>query len=378
MRVPRLKRQADAPIQRIESPDHVQLSLTGLAPVVAVGDAVTVGDLVARPANGSTLSSRLHSPLTGAVASIAGGTMVIDGEWAVFPASARDDDVEQIGPDEIIAVARDAGLVGMGGAMFPTHVKLKNDRRLDCVIVNGCESEPYLTGDHRVLEEHGDAVESGMHLAMRAVGAEQGIVAGRRHGYLDGYDRFLVREILGREVPAGGIPPDVGAVVFNVQTVRALHEAVLRGQPLIERVLTVDGEPFGRCGNFCVPIGTRVGHVLDVCECDMSRTAQVVLGGPFMGTPADRDTPITAGTGGVLALTEDQGSSIEDAPCIRCGLCLEECPVGLCAAQVARRPTREALLCIECGVCQFVCPARRPLVAMIRSVKAAIRDAEER
>lgn len=372
MNVPLLKRQADSPIQRIEPPAEVRLALDGLTPVVAQGDAIEAHSLVAGSQNGSRPSPRLHSPLAGHVASIRNGEMTLNGRWIEAQPSIERDDFDTLTPQEITAIARDAGLLGMGGARFPTHLKLQNDRPLDYVIVNGCESEPFLCCDHRVLAEHHDEVESGMRLAMRAVGAKEGRIVRQKDGYLSGYDRFLIKEVLGREVPSGGVPQDVGVVVLNVQTVRALHQAVFDRKPLVDRVLTVDGTPLGRPGNFLVPLGTTVGYILDVCECDMDRTAAIILGGPMMGVQANFDTSITAGTGGVLALTRDQLVTIQDAPCIRCGLCFQVCPLGLPAGQLTRRPTREVHRCIECGICQFACPARRPLVSMMHAAKATL------
>ena len=370
MKIPLLKSQSDSPIQRLESPTDVRFALNGIAPVVTRGEAVDAGSVVARTPNGHPKNQRLHSPLTGHVASIRRGEMIVEGTWTAPTPPSERVDIDALTPEDITAIARDAGLLGMGGARFPVHLKLTNDPPLDYVIGNGCESEPYLSCDHRVLTEHRDEVESGLQLAMRAVGAKQGRIVTQTDGFVSGYDRFLIREVLGREVPPGGVPHDVGVSVFNVQTLRALHQAVVHRTPLTERVLTVYGDPFRRRGNFTVPIGTTVRHILDVCGCDLQQTAAVILGGPMMGVRANYDSPITAGTGGVLAFTEEELFANENAKCIRCGVCFEECPVGLAAGLLTQRPTSDVLRCIECGICQFACPGKRPLVSMMRAAKA--------
>lgn len=180
---------------------------------------------------------------------------------------------------------------------------------------------------------------------------------------------MLVRRTLAREVPRGGRPPAVGAVVLNVQTIRAIHRAVNERRPLVDRVITVDGGAVGRPGNYVVPIGTEVGHVLASCEVDMERVAAVICGGPMMGYAAAPETPIAAGTIAVLALTHDEVSGRRDERCVRCGRCLAACPFELPVSRLIRRPTAAVLDCVECGLCEFVCPSERRLVARMRVLK---------
>lgn len=273
-------------------------------------------------------------------------------------------------PEQVVTAVREAGVVGMGGGGFPTWTKLET--RADWVLVNGCESEPLLTADHRVIEEHGDEVRCGMAWAMHAVGASRGrVVRGGAHEpYPMGYERELVRRVLGREIAPGRRPPDVGVVVINAQTARAICHAVCADRPLTARVITVEGGAVGRPGNYHVPAGTPVADVLRACDSAPERTAEVVLGGPMTGVAAGADAKVTATTIGVLALTTRDLARHAPGPCIRCGRCAEVCPLGLPAMALADRPGPGARLCIGCGACQYVCPARRPLVALIRDARA--------
>jgi electron transport complex protein RnfC len=267
--------------------------------------------------------------------------------------------------------------MGMGGGMFPTYAKLTTSIPIDYVIVNGCEGEPYLTCDHRVLLEYRDEVECGMRLAMRAVGAVQGTIVESDESYLDGYEVRLVEKVLGRRVPKGGRPSDVGVVVINVQTARALHHAVCEKRPLLDRVVTVDGNAIGRPGNYEIPIGTELQHVLDVCDVAWDQEPTLIAGGPMMGRRVDRGAVVTPGTGGILALTRNELHFSQDVPCIRCGRCQEVCPLDLPSGQLLRRPTNVLLACIECGICQFACPSQRPILQQIRTAKSRLRKAQQ-
>jgi len=368
MRIPRRKQTVDSPVETLDPPARVRIPLDGLVPQFAAGDSVRAGSPIAVSPATAEFERRRHSPFSGKVIDV-GRTMVIEGEAAPIlriPAAH----------ENIVTTARLAGLVGMGGAMFPTHAKLAGKGPVDCVIVNGCESEPYVTCDHRVLVEQAEEVESGMHLAMRAVGASKGVIATGEQNYPDGEERRLVQRVLGREVPPGKRPRDVGALVMNVQTVRSLHQAMSAGQPLVERVITVDGGAVGRPGNYRVPIGTEVGHVLAACDTDLERAEAIILGGPMMGQAARLADPVVAGTVAVLALGADEVAGLSDDPCIGCGRCMEVCPNGLPAGFLTQYPSSAVLQCMECGSCEFACPARRGLVALLRKAKAGIRASE--
>ncbi|MCP3917159.1 MAG: 4Fe-4S dicluster domain-containing protein [bacterium] len=369
--IPRLKSTGDTAITQIEAPERVRLAIAGQVAVVEVGETVEAGDLVARTPEAVRFQRRVHASLSGTVTALSQEEVVIEGEVPDRPPITHSEP-DWISPESITDTAREAGLIGMGGAMFPAYVKLSRVAPIDVVLVNGCESEPYLTCDQRVLEEQRGEVDCGTVLAMHAVEAERGLIIDRETYYPGGYERLLIRDVLGRVVPARGLPRDVGTLVINVQSALALHDAVCLGRPLIDRVITVDGGAVGRPGNYRVPIGTEVGHVLDACRVDVSKSAAILTGGPMMGRLAERLTPVTAGTGGVLALTAAELSRSRTQPCIRCGHCMEACPFDLPAAYLAETPHKAVLGCVECGACQFNCPARIPLVERLQRAKAVV------
>jgi electron transport complex protein RnfC len=367
MRVESRKRTLDSPIRAIAPPARVRLETTGMSPLRMPGDAVEAGELVGRSPAGARFELRRHASIAGRVVSAGEEGIVIEGEpGPVRPMTPR--------PATIEEAAREAGLVGMGGAMFPTYVKLAPaGASVECVIVNGSQSEPYVTCDSRVLAEFGDEVESGADLAMRALGARRRVIVAEPDRYPGGDERLLIHRLLGREVPFLRLPRDVGAVVFNVQTARALAAAWNDRRPLVDRVLTVDGGAVARPGNYVVPIGTEIGHVLSACGADLSRAAAIVRGGPMMGEEVDVRASVLPGTVAVLALTRDDLSEPLDEPCIRCGDCHTACPYDLPAALLIERPTVDVLRCVGCGMCEWACPSRRPLVARLALAKAAVR-----
>lgn len=359
------KRTLGSPILPIEPPVRVRLPIGGLLALAAPGDRVAAGDLVARSREGARFELRRHASIAGRVVSVGEETIEIEGE----PGPVR----PMPEPATIEDAAREAGLVGMGGAMFPTYVKLaRSGAAVECVIVNGSESEPYVTCDSRVLAEHGAEVEAGADLAMLSLGARRRVIVAEPDRYPGGDERLLVRQLLGREVPLFRLPRDVGATVFNVQTARALAAAWRERRPLVDRVVTVDGGAVARPGNYVVPIGTEIGHVLAACGADLARAAALVRGGPMMGEEASLETPVLAGTVAVLALTREETAEPSDEPCIRCGDCYSACPYGLPAALLIERPTEELLRCVSCGLCEWACPSRRPLVARLALAKAEL------
>jgi electron transport complex protein RnfC len=307
---------------------------------------------------------------------------------------------------EIIEAVRAAGVVGLGGAAFPTHVKLTPNpaKPVDTLLVNGCECEPYLTGDHRLMIEAPGAIVAGALLAGRAAGAERIVVAvednkpaaaaaveraaagaGLRVSvvatkYPMGGERQVVPAVLRRRVPTGGLPLDVGVVVLNVGTAAAIAAAVLRRRPLTHRIITVAGGGVRRPANLFVPIGVRFAAVIEHCGGLTDDAAVVVAGGPMMGFAVGTlDVPVTKGTSGITVLTRDDVRRAARTACIRCGRCVDVCPLHLVptrlalAAQaadwdLARRYHLTA--CCECGCCAYVCPARIPLVQIIRAGKA--------
>ena len=388
-------------------------------PVIKVGERVYMGQKIGAP--DGFVSAAVHAPVSGRVKGvqpciIAGGRRVAtvilenDGldEWDPSIAPVGGD----AAPEKLLEAVREAGVVGMGGATFPTHVKLSppKDKPIDTVILNGAECEPFLSADHRVMVEEADAVVDGLRLAARIVGAKELLIgvednkpdaaaslqkaAGTdarvcavRAKYPQGSEKQLIQVLTGRRVPSGGLPMDAGCVVLNASTAAAISRAVREGKPLIERVLTVDGE-VGQPKNLRVRLGTETGEAIAFCGGAKAGVNKVVLGGPMMGQCAyDLHTPVTKGVSGIL-LFRDDAPEKPLGNCVRCGGCVNVCPMGLMPLTLyalARkglygraRDSQHLMDCIECGACAYQCPARLPLVQYIRAAKAALRRAQAR
>lgn len=312
-------------------------------------------------------------------------------------------------PEAIIQAVRDGGLVGLGGAAFPTHIKLARNpaKPVDAVLLNGCECEPFLTSDHRLMVEAGDAIVAGLRLAMIACGARRGIIAIEDNKpeaiaamrkatagqggielavcqtkYPMGGERQLVVAVMGKAVPTGKLPLDVGVVVVNVGTAAAIARAVLRGRPLTHRVVSVAGNGVANWKNLLVPIGTPIQALLDYCGGLKPNARRIIAGGPMMGfTVADTSVPVTKGTSGITVLTAEEVDHAEQTACIRCGRCVDACPLGLLPTKIALAAKfgdldlaqkYDLMACCECGCCAYVCPARVPLAQYIRAGKAAL------
>jgi len=399
-------------------------------PVVRSGERVERGQIVAEA--GGFVSTTLHSPVTGRVVTIAprahpGGKLVdaIEIEADPFASQRRPAapavDWRSLSQEEFVERVQVGGLVGMGGAAFPSHVKyrLPEGKIVERLVLNGCECEPFLTADHRLMVERPEAILEGVEiLASRlqvkettigvelnkadAIAALEAAIErwGGRCGpapvrvvplrvkYPQGAEKMLIEAIYGIEVPAGGLPLDVGALVNNVATVAAVADLFLRGVPLIERIVTVAGPGVERPANLMVPVGTPVRAVLDHCGGLHPDTREVVMGGPMMGQPlASLDVPVLKGTSGILAFTEAESRLPKEYTCIRCGRCVEACPQFLNPSRLARlaRAGRYdemerlyALDCVECGSCSFACPSGIPIVQLIRVAKSAVRDERAR
>lgn len=393
------------------------------SPVVAAGDTVKVGQLIGEPAG---LGAPIHASVSGRVAAVeprpygGGGTVlsvVIDNDFQDTPSpeQRRRDNAGDLSGGEIIALIRDAGVTGMGGAGFPTHVKLSGAvGKVDTLILNGAECEPYITSDHRLMLERGEAVIGGARLLTKAVGAKRTVIAietnkpdaieslrakaggegdvqiqSLRTRYPQGAEKQLIQMVTGRQVPSGKLPVDVGCLVCNVATAAAVWEAVTEGKALTRRRVTVTGEALGQPLNVIAPIGTPVSWLIRMAGGFQVEPDRVVLGGPMMGIPLyDLDVPIMKSTNCVLCLTPDEMAKPDPAQvCIRCGKCIEACPMRLTPlfirmnADKGRWGEAEALHvmdCIECGCCSYICPARLPLVQTFRMTKAAIRGERAR
>jgi electron transport complex protein RnfC len=316
--------------------------------------------------------------------------------------------IESLEPKAVAQAVRDAGVVGMGGAAFPTHVKLtvQEKKPIDTILVNGCECEPYLTADERLMIEAPHPIIAGVLIVMRATKAKRAVIciednkpeslAKMREAvqgtgitvqtmktkYPQGGEKQLAQAVLGRKVPTGGLPLDVGIVVINVGTAAAVARAVLRKKPLTHRVISVTGGGIQNPKNLFVPIGTSYKELIDHCGGLKEDAARIVAGGPMTGfTLASVDTPVTKGTSGVTVLTQKDVEMSERTQCVRCGRCVDVCPMNLVPSklgvavehldwELARR--YHLMACIECGCCAYACPASIPLVQMMRVGKAML------
>jgi electron transport complex protein RnfC len=299
----------------------------------------------------------------------------------------------------------------MGGAAFPTQVKLSPppDKKIDTIIINGAECEPYLTADHRVMLEHSEDILFGLKAIMKAVGVEKGYVGIENNKpdaikkmqelvkdennievvalhtkYPQGGEKQLIYAITGREVPSGGLPMEVGVIVQNVGTTAMIAKAIKTGMPLIERVLTVTGSAIAEPKNLLVRIGTPFREVIQQCGGFKQTPGKVIMGGPMMGlAQASIDVPVVKGTSGILVLSKDEAKQYQERPCIKCARCVDACPVYLLPTRLSHFAQHgmwdeaedyNALDCIECGSCSFVCPSKIPLVQRIRLAKSQILD----
>lgn len=389
-------------------------------PIVAKGDTVKTGQVIAT--SGGFVSSTIHATITGKVKAIDKflhplgiNTMMIhivaEGEEELQPVDGFTPNWEDASRETLLDLILRAGIVGLGGAAFPTQVKLNppKNKVIDTFIVNGCECEPYLTADHRMMLEQGEELLTGIRIIMKMLNVQKayiGIEANKmdavRHlqelcapypaiqvvplqvKYPQGAEKMLIDAVLKRRVPAGGLPMDVGVVVQNVGTVIAIAQAVTQGKPLIERVVTVTGDGIAQPQNVLARIGTPFQQLLDFCGGLSEDVAKVIMGGPMMGVAqTSLQVPVVKATSGILCLKKSSVVSNPVYPCIQCGHCVGACPMNLLPTRIARYAEAGnltaaeelgALNCIECGSCAYVCPAHIPLVQQIRLGKFKINE----
>lgn len=307
---------------------------------------------------------------------------------------------------------KDAGVVGLGGAAFPTHVKLQppDGLKVEVLLVNGAECEPYLTSDHRVMVEHPERVHFGVRIMMQCLGTSRAVIGVERNKpdavarlretipddldvsvvalrvkYPQGAEKMLIKAVTGREVPSGKLPIHVGTVVQNVGSIAAIAEIFETGYPLIERIVTVSGPGVVRPSNLVIPVGTKLRDVLAFCDGLTPDARELLMGGPMMGMPqADLDAPVLKGTSGLVALTDAEAKPRRVYPCVGCGHCLDACPVFLNpsllgkeaqAGRYAQMVEDHLMDCMLCGSCSYVCPSNIPLSQMFAVAKGAVRRA---
>ena len=383
-------------------------------PLVQAGDTVRVGQKIGEQ-NGF-ISAPVHSSVSGTVLAVEERRHPVSGPMlsvviqndklgTVDESVKPNKGVEELTAEEIVAIVKDKGITGMGGAGFPAYVKFMPGKPIDTVLLNGCECEPMLTADHKVLLHYANDVIYGLRAIMKAVAAPRGViviednkpdaiallqekvapfsgieVVAVRTKYPQGAEKMLIKNILKRAVPSGGLPADVGAIVSNVSSAKAIADAIKTGMPPVERVVCITGERMANPGNFIVKIGTSIRELVDYCGGIVGDDVVVKMGGPMMGTPLDDlDVPVIKATNGVVAYETDE---TDPQPCIKCGRCIDVCPMELPPLRFAKYYDEGnvqglkdlgILDCIECRCCEYICSSKIPLVTKIKLGKTAVR-----
>ncbi len=416
------KQIIDLPVPPVATIPVLQHIGTPAKIIVKKGEKVKTGQLIAN--SEGFISANIHSSVTGTVTKV---EKLIDSSgykrMAVEIETTTDEWMEQIDHDlkpvldislttpEIMVRIWESGIVGLGGATFPSHVKMAFPRgkKVELLIINGVECEPYLTADHALMLEKGEEIMVGIRIVMTALGVKQAIIgieinkadaidhlqkiSGRYPGifvrelkvrYPQGSEKQLIKALTGREIPSGGLPVDVGSVVFNVSTMFAVYEAVQKNKPLIDRVVTVTGKSLKNPGNFRTRIGTHVSELIKAAGGLPENAGKIIGGGPMMGKALNSfDVPVIKGTSGLLVLDEQESRRRPVMNCIRCSRCISVCPMGLepyLLMTLAERRMCEFIEdchigdCMECGSCSYTCPANRPLLDYIRLGKARLRE----
>jgi len=419
----------DRPARRVFIPKRVILPLSQHVgspsrPIVSPGDTVTVGQKIAELSG--FISSALHASIGGKLTKIINSptptmpraeSMVIESQGdenqELDPVSNRD--VAGLSKEDLISIIKEAGIVGLGGAAFPSHVKLSipENKPVDSFIMNGAECEPFLTCDHRMMMERTKEIFKGINIICKVLGVKNAYIAIEdnklsaiyalsqalkeynpkdksaeieivklKTKYPQGAEKQIIKAVLDRTVPSGGLPMDVGCVVNNAGTVFAIYEAVYLGKPLIKRMITVTGPCVKEPMNIWVRVGTLISDLVPVFGGFVKEPAKVIIGGPMMGIAQyTMDVPVTKGTSGVVFLPEEYIDKREESVCIRCGRCVEVCPIGLAPTTLMYRVKKEQfseakelgiLNCYECASCAYTCPAKIPLLDYMKYGKSKV------
>ena len=376
-------------------------------PIVAVGDKVTIGQKIGEP--GGFVSAPIHASVSGTVKAVEprpfsmGGTMmsvVIENDFqnTVCPDIHPVDDPDSLTPEQLVEIVKNAGIVGQGGATFPTHVKISSGLgKVDYVIINAAECEPYITGDHRTMLERPEQVIKGATLLAKCFGVDvlnktidelkaPVVVEVLHTRYPQGAEKQLCQAISGRQVPSGKLPADAGCCIFNLNTTCAIYKAVYTGMPVVSKVVTVSGSGVIDPKNLECPIGTPITALFDACGGLKEETYKLIMGGPMMGLAQyNLDVTVGKGTGAMLAFAGDEEQYEENPQCIRCGKCVGVCPMRLEPVFMYKylmkgdvdtwQNTLHGMDCIECGACAYTCPARLPLTHAFRMGKQKVNNA---
>lgn len=389
-----------------------------IEPCVNVGDYVYAGQPIAT--SQSFVSVPLHSSVSGTVIKIEphlhpSGAMVTsvfvknDFKNEIYPEIKPVDDIDSMTKEEMLDVVKNAGIVGMGGAGFPTHVKLSPppEKKITHLIVNGAECEPYLTSDHRRMIEEPEKIIGGLEIAMKILSLDEGYIGIEKNKqgaieilsekandgngihvlslktkYPQGAEKQLIYAVTKRRVPSGGLPADVGAVVLNIDTVYSIYNAFHKGLPLMHRIVTMSGDCFKNPCNLCVPLGVSFEYLVEQAGGFEKSPKKVIMGGPMMGIAQyTLNVPAIKTTSCILALSKAVTNYNQETPCIRCGKCVDRCPMGLSPLYLSRYAVAgeldkceklNILDCIECGVCAYLCPGLQGPLANIRIAKQQI------
>lgn len=388
------------------------------SPLVKVGDEVKMGQKIGEAPG--TITAPVHASVSGTVVEIKDLTtvtgvhtkaIVIENDGLdTIGYTPYDDDYESLDSATIVERVKEAGVVGLGGAGFPTHVKIKTkpDDKIDYVLINGAECEPYLTSDQKTMEKYPEKVVNGLRIVMKAMGAKKGYigiesnkpkaielidqackkfndveVSVLKTKYPQGDQRRLIDSILKMKMPSSVRSTTQGVQVINSSTAASVYEAVVEGKPLYEKVVTVTGSSINRPSNLLVRVGTPINEILEFCGGVKEDVGKVIIGGPMMGESQFRtDLPTIKAVGGILVLNKEEAKPPVVTPCIKCGKCVDVCPIGLMPLyiqlNVLHNRFEEArdlyiMDCIECGSCSYVCPSKRPLIEAIRHGKRELR-----
>ena len=409
-------------VEEVKAPKMLYVALlqhigAPLDPIIAVGDRVLKGQKIAD--SQAFMSSPIHSPVSGIVKRIEDHvfplmgrikTVIIENdEQETWDELSKIEKWENVDRRTLLTMIREKGIVGIGGASFPTHIKLDPpaDAKIDTLLLNGAECEPYLNSDNRLMIENPEKIVNGIKIIKKIVGVNRAIVGNEENKpeaiasmrkavegtgieiaplktkYPQGGEKQLIKAVLDRQVPSGKLPSAVGVVVQNTGTAAAIYDGIVNGIPLIEKVVTVSGKGIINPKNVKIAIGTPFSYLLDYCGVNREVVDKLVMGGPMMGMAQfSEEAPVIKGTSGLLALTKEETNPYKTRACIGCGKCVEACPMGLEPLMFARLAAFEQweqlkeyslMDCIECGSCAYICPANRPLTEAIKIGKSKLR-----